>query len=173
MALACWPALVGCSGEPPSKAEAPGPEADAVRAELVALFAGDHPGNDSTEAGECFADELLAEVTPTELREGGVLDEQLEAHREVTALDRPVAEAWTDAQLACTDFVAESTKAQDDLTNGKLDTSKYAACLEGRLDAETIRTATVAALMADWSDAALKDLSVAQSVCSKTSVQPS
>ncbi len=173
VALACWPVLVGCSGESSPKDEAAGPDADAVRAELVALFAGDHPGKDSTEAGECFADELLDEVTPAQLREGGVLDAEFDVNREVTALDRTVAEAWTDAQLACTDFVAESTKAQDDLTNGKLDASKYAACLDGRLDEETIRTATIAALMADWSDAALEDLSVAQSVCSKTSLQPS
>jgi hypothetical protein len=74
---------------------------------------------------------------------------------------------------ACTDFVAESTKAQVDLTSGKLDTSKYVACLDRRLDQDIIRNATIAALMADWSDEALEDLSVAQSVCSKTSLQPS
>ena len=134
------------------------------------LFAGDHPGEDSTEAAECFADELLDRVSPAELREGGVLDKELDANREVTALDRPVAEAWTDAQLACTDFVDESTKAQLALAKGKLDTSTYAACLEGRLDDETIRTATTAALMAQWSDPAVEDLSVARSVCSKTSL---
>ncbi|HXH80605.1 hypothetical protein [Nocardioides sp.] len=173
VALACWPALVGCSEASSSKEDAAGPDVDAVRAELVALFAGDHPGKDSTEAAECFADELLDDVTPAQLRAGGVLDEEFDVNREVTALDRTVAEAWTDAQLACTDFVAESTKAQDDLTNGKLDTTKYAACLDVRLDQETIRTATIAALMADWSDEALKDLSVAQSVCSKTSLQQS
>ncbi|CAA9372844.1 MAG: hypothetical protein AVDCRST_MAG60-225 [uncultured Nocardioides sp.] len=172
MVLVCWPSLVACGAGSSARDEA-GPETDAVRAELVTLFAGDHPGEDSTEAGECFADELLDDVSPEQLRDGGVLDEQLDVNREVTALDRPVAESWTDAQLACTDFIAESTKAQVDLTKGKLDTSKYTACLEGRLDAETVRTATVAALMADWSDPAVEDLSVAQSVCSRTSLQPS
>ena len=44
---------------------------------------------------------------------------------------------------------------------------------EGRLDDETIRTATIAALMARWSDPAVEDLSVAQSVCSKTSLPQS
>ncbi|MCW2834465.1 MAG: hypothetical protein JWN68_2418 [Nocardioides sp.] len=173
VALACWPALVGCSDAASSREDASGPDVDPVRAELVALFAGDHPGDDSTEAGECFADGLLDKVTPDQLREGGVLDKEFDVNREVTALDRTVAEAWTYAQLACTDFVAESTKAQVDLTSGKLDTSKYVACLDRRLDQDIIRNATIAALMADWSDEALEDLSVAQSVCSKTSLQPS
>ncbi len=59
------------------------------------------------------------------------------------------------------------------LTKGELDTSRYATCLDKRLDAETIRAATIAALMATWSDPALEDLSVAQSVCSQTSLPQS
>lgn len=133
----------------------------------MSLFAHDR----STESAECFADGLLDKVSAGELRTGGVLDKELEVNREVTALDRTTAEAWTDAQLACTDFLAESTRAQVRLTKGKLDTSAYAACLDERLDDETIRDATVASLMAAWSESALEDLSVAQSVCSQTSLK--
>ncbi len=64
MAVACWPGLVACSGAASSADDPAGPDTQAVRAELVALFAGDHPGQDSTEAGECFADELLDQVSP-------------------------------------------------------------------------------------------------------------
>ncbi len=166
MVVACWPTLVGCGGDASPADKGPSAEDAEVRNQLVSLFARDH----STQSAECFADALLDEVSTAELRSGGVLDKELEVNREVTALDRTTAEAWTDAQLACTDFVAESTKAQVTLTNGKLDTSAYAACLDDRLDDKTIRAATVASLMAAWSDPAFEDLSVAQSVCSQTSL---
>ena len=142
----------------------------AVRRQLVALFAGDHPGSDSTRVGECFADHLLDEVTTEQLESGGVLDRAGRANKEITNLDRPVAEAWTDAQIACTDFVEESTKAQVSISKGTIDQTAYAACLTDRLDEETIRAATIAALMADWDDKALADLSVAQSMCSQVAL---
>lgn len=166
MTLACWPALVACGGDASSADASQQADTGAVRGELVSLFAHDH----STQSAECFADALLDQVSLTQLRTGGVLDEQLEVNLEVTALDQTAAEAWTDAQLACTDFIAESTKAQVTLTHGKLNSSAFAACLDERLDPETIRAATIAALMAAYSGSALEDLSVAQSVCSQTSL---
>lgn len=171
-ALLCWPGLVACSGDDdPGQAQ---PRDDAateqVRSELVAFFAGDHSGEDSTEVGECFADDLLDHVSPEELRTGGALTADNEVNLEGTRLSETVATAWTDAQFACTDFVEESTKAQVALSKGKLDTDVYAACLADRLDETTIREATVAALMADWAEPAVEEMTVAQSVCAKTAL---
>ncbi len=172
VALVCWPGLAACSDAVGSERSAlpTAAKTEAVRGELVSLFAGGHEGQDSTATAECFADDLLDRVTAQQLRAGGVLDADYGANREITLLDQPVAEAWTDAQLACTDFVAESTKAQVALTKGTIDTASYAACLDDRLDADTIRAASVATLMAEWSHPAVKKLSVSQSVCSKASV---
>ncbi len=172
VALLCWPGLAACSGAAMSEETAAPNDSNtnAVRGELISLFSGEHPGQDGSAAGECFADDLLERVTPQQLRAGGVLDTEYGVNREVTALERTVAEAWTDAQLACTDFVAESTKAQVALTSGKIDEASYAACLNKRLDDDTIRSATVARLMAEWSHPTVKKLVVAQSTCSRASL---
>lgn len=167
------PGLAACGGE----AEAETVPADAgskpeVRSALVDLYAGadDAGGQRAADDAECFADGLLERVTPAQLRDGGVLDASYEPRAEVATLDRTVAEAWTAAQMSCTDFVEESTRAQEALTKGRLDADAYATCLEGRLDEETIRDASVSTLMARWDDPAVGEMSVAQSECSVLSV---
>ena len=125
---------------------------------------------DDVAAAECFADDLLGRVTPDELREGGVLDSSYRPRDEAATLDRTLAVAWTEAQMTCTDFVEESTEAQEALTKGRLDAEAYAACLDGRLDDDTIREASVSTLMARFDDPAVGEMSVAQSECSVLSV---
>lgn len=163
--------MTACSGE--AEAEV-APHAAAspaeVREALVDLFAGDPASADDTTAGECFADDLLGRVTPQELRRGGVLDADYAPREEVATLDRTVAQAWTEAQLACTDFVEESTEAQEALTKGRLDADTYAACLDDRLDEQTIRDASISTLMARWDDPAVGEMSVLQATCSAAAV---
>jgi hypothetical protein len=165
------PALLGCTAEAeadtvPDPAVSPAQ----VRPALVDLYAGDHASGDDTAAAECFADALLEQVTPEELRDGGVLDDRFAPRTEPAPLAEPVAVAWTEAQQACTDFVAESTQAQEALTKGRLDAAAYAACLDARLPDATVRDATVSTLMARWKDPAVSEMSRAQSECSALSV---
>lgn len=162
IAAATLPSLAACAGE----AEAEVVSAPAVREALVDLYAAGRAAGDDPTAAECFADDLLERVTPEELRDGGVLDESFEPRAGATALDRPVAEAWTAAQMSCTDFVEQSTEAQEVLTKGRLDARAYATCLDGRLDEATVREATVSTLMARLDDPAVARISRAQSECS-------
>ena len=166
IAATTLPGLAACAGE----AEAEVVSAPAVREALVDLYAGGRAAGDDPRDAECFADDLLERVTPEELRDGGVLDETFAPRAEKTALDRPVAEAWTEAQMACSDFVEQSTQAQEVLTKGRLDAKAYETCLDGRLDERTIREATTATLTARLDDPAVGKLSVAQSECSVLSV---
>jgi hypothetical protein len=167
------PTLAACSDQADAK-----PDADTVvpaasaefRSSLVDLYTGDHATGEDTDAAECFADALLERVTPRQLRDGGVLDAASAPRTEGVALSEPVAEAWTEAQMGCTDFVEESTQAQEALTKGRLDAEAYAACLDGRLTATTIHEASVSTLMARLDDPAVAALSRAQSECSALSV---
>ena len=171
IAAATLPALAGCAGEAEAEtvsSRRPRPRRSAPA--LVDLYAGGRAAGDDPAAAECFADDLLERVTPEELRDGGVLDDTFAPRAEATALDRPVAEAWTEAQMTCTDFVEQSTQAQEVLTKGRLDAEAYAACLDGRLDEATIREATISTLMARLDDPAVGEMSVAQSECSVLSV---
>jgi hypothetical protein len=164
------PGLAACAGE--AEAETVPATRAEVRSTLVGLYAGGESADSGAddETAECFADALLERVTPAELRDGGVLDASYEPRDLVGELDRTVAEAWTAAQMSCTDFVEESTRAQEALTKGRLDADAYATCLEGRLDDATIRDASVSTLMARWDDPAVGEMSVAQSECSVLSV---
>lgn len=167
---ATLPGLAGCGSETEAEAVTLSASPETVRSSLVELYAGDRASDDATSAAECFADDLLDRVTPEDLRDGGVLDDAYAPRTRATALDRPVAEAWTEAQMSCTDFVEQSTEAQEALTKGRLDADAYAACLDGRLDEETIRAASVSTLMARLDDPAVGEMSVAQSECSVLSV---
>ena len=166
--------LAGCAGDAEAETVTPSATSPAspaeVRSALVDLYSGDHASGEDTTAAECFADDLLERVTPEGLRDGGVLDSSFAPRAEATALDRPVAEAWAAAQMACTDFVEQSTEAQEALTKGRLDDDAYAACLDGRLDEATIRDASISTLMARLDDPAVAEMSVAQSECSVLSV---
>lgn len=171
LAATSLPALVGCTADAEADTVASSAASPAeVRAGLVDLYAGERATSDDVAAAECFADDLLERVTPDELRDGGVLDASFRTREKAATLDRTLAVAWVEAQMTCTDFVEESTEAQEALTKGHLDADAYAACLEGRLDDDTIRDASVSTLMARFDDPAVGEMSVAQSECSVLSV---
>lgn len=161
--------LAGCGGEAEADVTAASAPAE-VRAALVELYSGGRAAGADPTAAECFADDLLERMTPEELRDGGVLDDTYAPRKQKTALDRPVAEAWTAAQMTCTDFVAQSTEAQEVLTEGRLDADAYAACLGGRLDEATIRDASVATLMARLDEPVVGEMTLAQSECAVLSI---
>ncbi|WP_457207271.1 hypothetical protein [Nocardioides sp. P5_C9_2] len=171
LAAVSLPGLTGCAAEAEADTTSSSAASPAkVRGGLVDLYAGDRASADDTRAAECFADDLLGRVTPEELRDGGVLDASFRPKDKAATLDRTLAVAWTEAQMTCTDFVAESTEAQERLTRGRLDAEAYAACLDGRLDDDTIRDASVSTLTAHFEDPAVGEMSVAQSECSVLSV---
>lgn len=165
---ACSPGS-GVDGPPsPGGATTPsGYEESRVRADLAAGFAGDRPGPEATEEGECFADEVLSSTTPEELREGGVLDEEYAVLASFPALERPLAVKVVAAQLECTDFVADSSRAGSYITKGRLAQRRYAACLRDDLSRDMIRAALLAAVMGEWEDDAVERLSAAQAGCAQ------
>ena len=73
---------------------------------------------------------------------------------ELPPLPPEVAGKWVDAQFACTDFVEESTRAQEKVTKGRLDSEAYAACLREALTDEQIRDGMVDASPATGRDRA-------------------
>lgn len=158
----------GCSsteGNPPT----PAPTVDeaALAEGLAAMYAGDNPAADDLAEGECFADELLASTMPAALQEGGLLDSSYAVVTEIPTLEEDLAGTVADAQLACTDFIEDSTAAQVSVTKGSLDAEAYAECLRGELDAAAVRASVVASLMGAWDDPALVRLSEAQSSCAE------
>lgn len=162
IALLAAAVSTGCS----NPAEPPGDyDPAAVRDGLGALFAGDHPETRDTAAGACFAKELTSTTSPRELREAGVLDERFDVVASLPVLSPAMAQAWVDAQFACTDFVAESTRAQVKVTKGRLSPAAYAACLESRLSEQELRTAVAASLVGDFDDEAVARLARAQADC--------
>ena len=108
--------LAGCSS-----AEEGVDEADELAEGLAAMYAGDHPDPDDVAEGDCFADALLAATTPEQLRDGGLVDASYVVVTEIPALPEDLAGTVADAQLACTDFVEDSTAAQVSITKGRLD----------------------------------------------------
>lgn len=158
--------LTGCSGEDAGP-EHVDPDVATARAELARLFAGDHPGPRDQADGECFARELTAVISIDALRAAGLLDESYGVVEDRPPLRQDVAEAWADAQFACTDFVAESTRAQQAATRNRVDGEAYAACLREALDEDELRAAVVDSLVGDWQGAALLALGRAQSECAE------
>ena len=160
--------LAGCTS---SEDEPPPPATtvdEAALAEgLAAMYAGDNPDPDDVAEGECFADELLASTMPDVLRDGGLLDASYAVVTEIPTLAEDLAGTVADAQLACTDFVEDSTAAQVSITKGSLDADAYAGCLRDALDDDAIRASVVASLMGEWEDPALVRLSEAQTGCAR------
>jgi len=158
--------LSGCST---ADDEPPAPDATVDEASLAeglaGMYAGDNPQPDDVTEGDCFADGLLAATTPEQLREGGLVDASYAVVTEIPALDAALAGTVADAQLACTDFIEDSTAAQGSITRGRLDADAYAACLGDELDDAAIRASVVASLMGEWEDPALVRLSEAQATC--------
>jgi hypothetical protein len=162
--------VVGCSADESSGSRSTDPEVADARAGLAALFAGDHPGPRDTANGECFAEELTSTTSLDALREAGVLDASYGVVEDLPALRPDVAEAWADAQFACTDFVEESTRAQQAATKGGVDGEAYAACLRGALDEAEMKAAVVDSLVGNWQGPALLSLGRAQSDCAEDAV---
>lgn len=132
---------------------------------LAAMYAGDNPQPHDVREGDCFAAELLGATTPDQLRDGGLVDASYVVVSEIPALGEELAGAVADAQLACTDFIEDSTAAQGSITKGRLDSEAYAACLRDELDEPAIRASVVASLMGAWDDPALARLGAAQASC--------
>ena len=159
--------LGGCTSDEAEPSGGPTPDPSEIRAGLAALFAGDHPGTRETTEGQCFAEKLTKAVSLQELRSAGVLDASYDVVSEPPPLPAAVAAQWADAQLACSDFVEASTRAQVKVTHGDLDGKAYAACLRARMTPARIRTAVVSSLMGNFDDAAVAVLSEAQTACAQ------
>ncbi len=166
-------ALAGCDGgdEPGAGESTAAPSAATVRPALVRLWAGTDVGAD-TEAGECFADALLAQLDPADLVAAGVLDVDGAARPDRPRLDPTTAKAWTEAQFQCTDFVAESTRALTAQTKGRLDGKAYARCLRGALTEQELRDAVEQSLQGTFDDPAVTKLSRAQRTCVNGALPP-
>ncbi|WP_193607601.1 hypothetical protein [Nocardioides lijunqiniae] len=147
-------------------------DADAVRDGLVALWVGDDATEEDVATGECFAGALLEGTTPEQLTDVGILDLSGAVVDELQVLDREGAELWVDAQLACTDFVEESTRAQVAATKGKVDRAAYETCLRGALTEDQQRDAAIASVMGDLSGDAVAALSRAQLTCVQQALPP-
>jgi hypothetical protein len=163
-------AAAGCSGDEPAGSDSPDPALADARAGLAALFAGDHPGARDVANGECFAEELTATTSLDALQAAGVLDSSYDVVADLPPLREDVAQAWADAQFACTDFVEESTRAQQAATKGGVEAEAYAACLRDTLDEDEMKAAVVDSLVGNWQGPALLALGRAQSDCAEDAV---
>lgn len=158
--------LSGCSSSGSDPAPDPTVDERALAEGLSAMYAGDNPGPDDVTEGDCFAEELLATSSPDELRAGGLVDDSYTVVTAIPTLEEDLAGTVADAQLACSDFIEDSTAAQVSITKGKLDPRAYAGCLAAELDPDQIRASVVASLLGEWEDPALVRLSEAQTTCS-------
>ena len=163
--------LSACSepSEPADPAPAPATSYDeeALAEGLAAMYAGDHPDAEDRREGACFAGELLGSTMPAALQSGGLLDEDGRVATEVPVLDPDLAESVADAQLACTDFVADATAAQVSISKGDLDRAAYSRCLRRALPPEDVRAGVVASLQGLWEDPALSAITDAQAACAQ------
>ncbi len=159
--------LSGCSGEgqDSSTSQADAAQQAAIRDGLAAHFAGDHPDARKRDAGACFARSLTERASPDQLRDAGVLDADLDVVQELPTLPEDVAGDWAAAQLDCTDYVEESTRAQVEITKGKVDADEYAACLRAALTEDQMRAALVDTLTGDWGGVDVARLGRAQTDC--------
>ncbi len=157
--------LSGCSGSGSEPVADPTVDERALTEGLSAMYAGDNPDPDDVTEGDCFAEELMATSSAEELRAGGLVDDSYAVVTAIPALEEGLAGTVADAQLACTDFIEDSTAAQVSITKGRLDPGVYAECLAAELDRDQLRASVVASLMGDWEDPALVRLSEAQTTC--------
>jgi len=162
LAVAPFAALAACSGDDGGGS---GPDRAKVDDGLAALYAGDHPSEDDSAAGACFA-EQLGDVSTQTLRDAGIVDDTGAVVADLPPLDEDLADIWVDAQLECTDFVEASTRAQEKVTKGAIDDRAYAACLAEALTDEQVHDALVATVSGSFDDPAVDRLAQAQDVCS-------
>jgi hypothetical protein len=160
------PALSACSDDPVPAAPASFDEG-AVAQGLAAMYAGDRPDAEGRREGACFAEELLGSTMPAALQGGGLLDEQGLVATEVPVLEEPLAGRVADAQLACTDFLADAAAAQVSISKGDLDRAAYERCLRDALPPEDVRAGVVASLQGLWDDPALTAITDAQGKCAE------
>lgn len=170
-ATACSGGDDGAAGGSDGSGSATGGDQRA-RESLTRMFAGDHPAGEGVAEGRCFADRLLADVTPEELQEHGILDADLEPAAGHGSLPGDVATPWAEAQLECLSFYDASTRAQRAATKGRLDEAAYRACLEAAVDEDQAVAGTAAALQGDWDHRALAELGRAQSTCAEQATAP-
>jgi hypothetical protein len=160
--------LAGCSGADGSPSGGSGldpAQQTEIRDGLAAHFAGDHPDARKRDAAACFARTLLEETGAERLRDAAVLDADLGVVPELPLLPEDLAEDWAAAQLTCTDYVDESTRAQLVITKGRVDDEAYAGCLRAALTEEQMRDALVDTLTGDWSAVGIARLGRAQTDC--------
>lgn len=162
-------ALAACSGgsTEPTPTPATSYDEDALARGLAAMYAGDHPDAEDRREGDCFAEELLGSTMPAALQEGGLLDGEGRVATEVPVLEEALSGQVADAQLACTDFVADATAAQVSISKGDLDRAAYERCLRQALPDDTVRAGVVASLQGLWDDPALTALTDAQAACAR------
>ncbi len=154
--------LTGCSDDEP---EAEGPSREAVEPGIADLYAGDHAGARDLDAAACFAAELVDRAGVDRLRDAGIVTGSGEVADELPTFDEETAALWVDAQLACVDWVEESTRALTAQAKGELDTAAYAACLREALTDEQYRAAVESTLTGAWDAPEVAALSDAQRRC--------
>jgi hypothetical protein len=160
--------LTGCSGDDADRPAVDEPVPATVRDGLATLFAGDHPDRTTEEQARCFSEELLGRAGLDRLHAAGVVDGSVVV-TDLDTLPPDLAADWADAQMACTDFVEASTRAQVAVSKGAVDADAYAACLRDALDDATVRAALVAGLTGSFEDPSVDRLAAAQDDCAQQS----
>lgn len=160
--------LTGCSDDEPNQEDS---STQAVEQGIADLYAGDHATEEDSEAGACFASELVERAGVDLLRDAGILTESGVA-TELPPFEDETARLWVDAQFACTDYVEESTRALVAQSKGGLDPEAYAACLREALTDDELREAVVASLTGAWETPEVNKLADAQGRCSTAAVPP-
>jgi len=157
------------SGEEPSTSSSASAsyDEDAVRQGLADAFAGTDPTKREVDAGECFADELVATASPEQLEEGGLVGKDGGGVEQLPPLPDELAGLAADATLACIDVVESSTRAVTSVRKGDLDPKEYAACLVEAVPRDAQREALVATLAGRYDDPAVTRLGSAQAGCAK------
>lgn len=161
------PASSSCTGSEPAPSPPSSYDETAVAEGLAAMYAGDHPDAEDRREGACFAEELIGSTAPGALQSGGLLDADGRVAAEVPVLDADLAGPVADAQLACSDFVADATAAQVSISKGELDRAAYSRCLRRSLPPEDVRAGVVASLQGLWDDPALSAITDAQAACAQ------
>jgi hypothetical protein len=161
--------LASCSGDQPERKDA---STEAVEDGIADLYAGDHATEEDSEAGECFASELVDRAGIDGLRDAGIVTDSGEVATELPGFEEETARLWVEAQFACTDYIEESTRALVAQSQGRLDPEAYAHCLREAITDDELREAVVASLTGAWETPEVNKLADAQAQCSSSSVPP-
>ncbi|MEJ7832950.1 MAG: hypothetical protein WKF79_08560 [Nocardioides sp.] len=165
---ACVALSVGCTADPLAETEPERAGAEA-QAGLAALWAGDDATAEDQVAG-CFAEEFAARTTTAQLVQADIVDASGAVAVELPLLDAEMAALWVDAQIACVDYVEESTRALVAQSKGTIDRTAYADCLRGDLTEDDLRSALVASLTGQVDSPDIDVLSEAQLACARVAL---